>query len=39
MIVGFGVLLDTLVVRSLIVPARVSLLGERFWWPSHPRRP
>ncbi|GAB3677455.1 MMPL family transporter [Angustibacter aerolatus] len=38
-IVGFGVLLDTLVVRSLIVPARVSLLGERFWWPSHPRRP
>ena len=35
-IVGFGVLLDTLVVRSVIVPALVSLLGERFWWPSHP---
>ena len=35
-IVGFGVLLDTLVVRSILVPALVSLLGERFWWPSHP---
>ena len=37
-IVGFGVLLDTLVVRSLLVPALVTLLGERFWWPSHPSR-
>lgn len=36
-IVGFGVLLDTLVVRSILVPSLVSLLGERFWWPSHPR--
>jgi RND superfamily putative drug exporter len=35
-IVGFGVLLDTLVVRSILVPGLVSLLGERFWWPSHP---
>jgi RND superfamily putative drug exporter len=35
-IVGFGVLLDTLLVRSVVVPALVSLLGERFWWPSHP---
>ncbi len=35
-IVGFGVLLDTLVVRSLLVPALVTLLGERFWWPSRP---
>ena len=35
-IVGFGVLLDTLLVRSVLVPAIVSLLGERFWWPSHP---
>ena len=37
-IVGFGVLLDTLVVRSLLVPAIVTLLGERFWWPSRPAR-
>jgi RND superfamily putative drug exporter len=32
-IVGFGVLLDTLLVRSLLVPALVALLGRRFWWP------
>jgi len=32
-IVGFGVLLDTLLVRSLLVPAVVALLGRRFWWP------
>ncbi|CAN5438213.1 MMPL family transporter [soil metagenome] len=32
-IVGFGVLLDTLLVRSVLVPALVSLLGRRFWWP------
>lgn len=35
-IVGFGVLLDTLLVRSVLVPAIVTLLGERFWWPGHP---
>jgi RND superfamily putative drug exporter len=34
--IGFGVLLDTLLVRSVLVPAIVSLLGERFWWPGHP---
>ena len=32
-IVGFGVLLDTLLVRSLLVPALVSMLDRRFWWP------
>ena len=32
--VAFGVLLDTLVVRSLLVPALVRLLGKRIWWPS-----
>ena len=35
-IVGFGVLLDTLLVRSVLVPALVSLLGARFWWPGRP---
>ncbi|TDD42487.1 MMPL family transporter [Nonomuraea terrae] len=34
-IVAFGVLLDTLVVRSLLVPALVRDLGGRAWWPSH----
>ncbi|MGW8360370.1 MMPL family transporter, partial [Streptomyces wedmorensis] len=32
-IVAFGVLLDTLVVRSLVVPALVRDLGPRAWWP------
>ena len=33
-LVGFGVLLDTFVVRSLVVPSAVALLGDRTWWPS-----
>ncbi|MCK2219355.1 MMPL family transporter [Actinomadura sp. ATCC 31491] len=33
-IVALGVLLDTLVVRSLLVPALVRDLGGRAWWPS-----
>lgn len=33
-IVAFGVLLDTLVVRSLLVPALVLDIGPRSWWPS-----
>ena len=33
-IVCIGVLLDTLVVRTLLVPSLAFLLGERFWWPS-----
>ncbi|MFI8189213.1 MMPL family transporter [Streptomyces sp. NPDC085946] len=32
-IVAFGVLLDTLVVRSLLVPALVRDAGARAWWP------
>ncbi|WP_370248638.1 MMPL family transporter [Nocardioides sp.] len=35
-IVAVGVLLDTLLVRSVLVPALVAMLGERFWWPRHP---
>jgi RND superfamily putative drug exporter len=33
-IVAFGVLLDTFVVRSVIVPALVMDLDRRVWWPS-----
>ncbi|RSS90589.1 MMPL family transporter [Streptomyces sp. WAC05950] len=33
-IVAFGVLLDTLVVRSLLVPALIIDIGPRAWWPS-----
>ncbi|MDG4782690.1 efflux RND transporter permease subunit [Micromonospora sp. WMMD961] len=32
-IVCIGVLLDTLLVRTVVVPALAFLLGERFWWP------
>ena len=32
--VAFGVLLDTLVVRSILVPALVHLIGPKIWWPS-----
>lgn len=32
--VAFGVLLDTLVVRSLLVPALVHIIGKKIWWPS-----
>lgn len=33
LIVGLGVLLDTLLVRTVVVPAATALLGDRFWWP------
>ncbi|GAA0263237.1 MMPL family transporter [Cryptosporangium japonicum] len=33
-IVGLGVLLDTLLVRTVLVPALVVLLDKKFWWPS-----
>lgn len=32
-LVAFGVLLDTFVVRSLLVPGLVYDLGDRVWWP------
>lgn len=37
-VVAFGVLLDTLLVRSVLVPALVHDVGERVWWPSRPAR-
>ena len=37
-VVCLGVLLDTLVVRTVLVPALAVLLGDRFWWPSSSRR-
>ncbi len=32
--VAFGVLLDTIIVRSLLVPALVRVIGPKIWWPS-----
>jgi putative drug exporter of the RND superfamily len=35
--VAVGILLDTFIVRTLMVPAIVELLGDRIWWPSTPQ--
>ena len=33
-IVGLGILLDTFVVRTLVVPALFTVIGPRIWWPA-----
>ncbi|WP_439030516.1 MMPL family transporter [Gordonia terrae] len=33
-LVAFGVLVDTLIVRTLLVPALTLDIGRRIWWPS-----
>jgi len=33
-IVGLGILLDTFVVRTVVVPALFTLIGPRIWWPT-----
>ncbi|GAA2655042.1 MMPL family transporter [Paractinoplanes durhamensis] len=38
-LVAFGVLLDALLVRSVLVPALTLLIGRRIWWPSRRSRP
>jgi putative drug exporter of the RND superfamily len=35
--VALGILLDTFIVRTIMVPAAVELLGDRVWWPSTAR--
>lgn len=35
-IVGIGILLDTFVVRTLVIPALFTVIGDRIWWPSRP---
>lgn len=37
-IVCIGVLLDTLLVRTVIVPALAFIAGEKFWWPKKPKQ-
>ncbi len=34
LVIAFGVLLDTFLVRTVLVPALVMELGGRVWWPS-----
>jgi putative drug exporter of the RND superfamily len=33
-IVGLGILLDTFVVRTLVIPALFAVIGDRIWWPT-----
>jgi RND superfamily putative drug exporter len=33
-IVGLGILLDTFVVRTVLIPAVFAMIGPRIWWPS-----
>lgn len=37
LIVGLGILLDTFLVRTVVVPAVFALAGDRIWWPVRPR--
>ncbi len=37
-IVGLGILLDTFIVRTLVIPALFALVGERVWWPTEMNR-
>jgi putative drug exporter of the RND superfamily len=34
-IVGMGILLDTFVVRTVVIPALFTVIGPRIWWPVH----
>jgi len=36
---AFGILMDTFLVRTLLVPSTVVLLGRWNWWPSRMSRP
>jgi RND superfamily putative drug exporter len=38
-VMAVGVLIDTFVVRTLLVPALTSLFGERAWWPGRRVQP
>jgi putative drug exporter of the RND superfamily len=39
LVVAIGVLLDTFVVRTLLVPTLAVDVGPRLWWPSRLARP
>ena len=35
--VAVGILLDTFIVRTIMLPAAVELIGDKIWWPSDPK--
>jgi RND superfamily putative drug exporter len=37
LMVALGILLDTFIVRTIMVPAAVELIGDKIWWPSTAR--
>jgi RND superfamily putative drug exporter len=37
LMVALGILLDTFIVRTIMVPAAVELIGDKVWWPSTPK--
>jgi RND superfamily putative drug exporter len=38
-IVGLGIMLDTFLVRTIIIPALFTLIGPRIWWPAQRAKP
>ncbi|WP_197383584.1 MMPL family transporter [Mycolicibacterium mengxianglii] len=38
-IVGLGILLDTFLVRTVVIPALFTLIGPRVWWPAQVEPP
>ena len=37
-VVGLGILVDTFLVRTVVVPAVFDLVGDRVWWPARPQQ-
>lgn len=37
-IIFVGVLLDTFVVRTILMPSLMQLIGDKFWWPGNPAK-
>ena len=37
LMVALGILLDTFIVRTIMVPAAVEVIGDKVWWPSTAR--
>ncbi len=38
-VLAAGVLVDSFIVRSIVVPSLMSIFGARSWWPNRPPRP